>query len=185
MLKINLGSHNKIVNGYLNVDVLDLPNTDIIHNLTEYPYPFKDDSIDNILMEEVLEHISWRQTNNVLKEVYRILKPGGKLSIQVPDIKEMMFCYWNEQICQCCEHKPKDDTEGYGKLDCQLCKGYGRVNPMRWKMAFLGAQKHEYDAHLNIFTPESLEDELLNVGFDKIDIGSDKRKWKIKADVIK
>ena len=74
MTKLNLGSHNKRMKGYTNVDALPLENVDVVHNLTDYPYPFEDNSIDEILMTEVLEHISWRDTVNVLRECKRILK---------------------------------------------------------------------------------------------------------------
>ncbi len=192
MIKLNLGSNKKKIDGYTNVDALKLENVDIVHNLIDFPYPFESDSVDEILMVEVLEHISWRKTEEVLRECYRILKVGGKLHIQVPDIREMMFAYWNGQICSCCAHKPKDKADGVAKLDCPNCNGYGRVNPMRWKMAFCGSQKSytpdgdiTHDIHKNIFTPEILEENLENAGFDKIDIGQDEYGWKIKCNCIK
>lgn len=205
-MRLNLGSHNKRIEGFTNVDVLDLPNVDYICDITDTPFIFKEtnnakyenkfdtpatefevpiESIDEIVMTEVLEHISFRKTNEVLKECHRILKNGGKLSIQVPDIREMMFAYWNGQICSCVPHKPKDKADGMAKLDCPNCHGYGRVNPTRWLYAFTGAQKHEWDIHRNIFTPEILEENLENAGFNKIDIGFDEYRWKIKARAIK
>jgi SAM-dependent methyltransferase len=184
-MRLNLGSHNKIVgDDWVNVDILPLDNVDLIHDLIKFPYPWEDNSVDEILMVEVLEHISFRKTDEVLKECRRILKEGGKFHIQVPDIREMMFAYWNEQICTCIPHKPGKDYKG-ALLDCPNCKGYGKVHPNRWLYAFLGAQKHEYDYHCNIFTPERLEECLENAGFNKIDISGDKDGWKIIAKVIK
>ena len=196
-MKLNLGSHSKIIKGdYLNVDALDLPNVDIVCRLDKTPWNFYykhndvnefplENTVDEIVMIEVLEHISWRESVNVLRECYRILKPGGKLHIQVPDIERMIFAYENKQICECVPHKPKNVADAKAKLDCPNCEGYGVVNPMRWKMAFLGAQKHEFDAHLNIFTPESLELDIENAGFDKIDFSSDDYGWKIKVNCFK
>ena len=184
-MRLNLGSHNKTIEGYVNVDALHLDNVDITHDLTEFPYPFEENSIDEILMTELLEHISWRQSVNVLRECHRILKPGGKMQIQVPDIREMMFAYWNEQICECVPHKPKSKEDAKADLSCPDCNGYGKVHPNRWKMAFCGAQKHRYDSHLNIFTPESLEEDLLSAGFNKIDFKKDDYGWKIKCNVWK
>ena len=45
--------------------------------------PFKDNTFDKIVMSEVAEHLP----NDVkgLKEVYRVLKPGGTLCLTVPD----------------------------------------------------------------------------------------------------
>ena len=48
-----------------------------IHNL-----PFADESFDKILMSEVLEHLS--DDRRALRELYRILRPGGILAISVP-----------------------------------------------------------------------------------------------------
>lgn len=184
-MRLNLGSHNKRIEGYLNVDALDLPNVDIRHDLTIFPYPFETDSAEEILMIEVLEHISFRETDAVLKECLRILKPGSKIHIQVPDCGEMMFCFWNGQICDCVPHKIKNIDEAKALLNCPKCNGYGRVHPNRWLYAFLGAQKHEYDIHRNLFTKERLESYLKNAGFNKINFLNDPLDWKIKVDCYK
>lgn len=183
-VKINLGSHNKRIKGYKNVDGLNLHNVDVVHNLTNYPYPFDSNSVDEILMVEVLEHISWRETVNVLKECHRILKVGGKMHIQVPDCESMMIAKLTGGICAGVPHKPTDDKQVLEHY-CDNCEGKGFVHPDRWLMAFCGAAKHEFDHHLNIFTPEILIDNLYNAGFEDIDLLEDKFKWKIKINVVK
>jgi predicted SAM-dependent methyltransferase len=183
-MKLNFGSNNVRVDGYTNVDGLALENVDVVHDFTTYPYPFETDSIDDILMIEVLEHISFRQTHNVLSELRRILKPGGRLYIQVPDCGSMMEMYINGQIGEEIPHKVPKGMKNPELLE--LMKNTGkRVHPDRWLMAFCGAQKHKYDAHLNVFTKERLEEELLNAGFDKIDFGVDPLGWKLKVSVWK
>jgi ubiquinone/menaquinone biosynthesis C-methylase UbiE len=47
--------------------------------------PFRDQSFDCALLDNVLEHI--QKPENLLKEVYRILRPGGKLLVGVPGEK--------------------------------------------------------------------------------------------------
>jgi len=184
-MKLNLGSHSKQVGeGWTNVDALILPNVDIVHDLTEYPYPFDEDSVDEILMVEVLEHISWRETINVLRECRRILKPGGKMHIQVPDCESMMYAYFGGGICPGVPHKPKSKEEVINHK-CDNCEGKGYVHPMRWKMAFCGAQKHEFDSHLNVFTPSILIEDLEEAGFEKIELVKDELNWKIKINIVK
>jgi len=56
MKKLNLGcGANKVV-GCINVDMYG--NPDIKHNLDEYPYPFENDSVDEIYAFHLLEHLS-------------------------------------------------------------------------------------------------------------------------------
>ena len=52
--------------------------------------PFADHSFDVVICSEVLEHII--DYDRVLMEIYRVLKPGGRLVISVPR-------RWPEQIC--------------------------------------------------------------------------------------
>ncbi len=44
--------------------------------------PFPDNTFDSILASEVLEHVF--NLEDILKELYRVLKPGGKILITIP-----------------------------------------------------------------------------------------------------
>ena len=56
-MKLNLGCGNKIYDGYVNVDKFDVYNVDVIHDLERFPYPFDNDSVEEIILSHVLEHI--------------------------------------------------------------------------------------------------------------------------------
>lgn len=45
-------------------------------------FPFENDSFDNALCNQVLEHVF--NPDEFLSEIYRVLKPGGKLLLTVP-----------------------------------------------------------------------------------------------------
>lgn len=81
LVLLNLGCGRDKILGYLNVDAYGDP--DFVWDLNQYPYPWKDNSIDGIEMCHVLEHLDdwWASFN----ECARILKPGGTLHIRVPD----------------------------------------------------------------------------------------------------
>jgi len=49
------------------------------------PLPIPDNSAELIYTSHVLEHITNKAVRNILKESYRILKPGGIIRIVVPD----------------------------------------------------------------------------------------------------
>lgn len=188
MTKYNFGCGNKYEKGYVNVDALNwsVP-PDVLWDLSKVPYEFADDnSADEILAIEVLEHLSFRDTVKVLGEWKRILKVNGKLTIQVPDCGKMMEYYVDGKICSCVEHKPKDEFEGYGKESCFECGGRGRINPTRWLYAFTGAQKTgTADIHKNIFTKQILSNVFDVCKFRSYEIKSDKRGWKLIAEATK
>ena len=85
-MKVNLGSGSKILKGYVNVDKFQYYNPDVVHDLEKFPYPFKDNSIDEILLSHVLEHIGQNPDvfNNIIKELYRICKNNSIVDIRVP-----------------------------------------------------------------------------------------------------
>ena len=179
-MKLNFGSaHDKLGDDWKNVDVLDWDgNTDIIHNMCEFAYPFEDNTIDEIQAGDVIEHITFRLTFHVLREFNRILKPGGKLHIRVPDAGKAMQYYVNGQVCDCVPHKA--DKGGFiAKENCPICEGKGMINPNRWLFTFTGAQKHPFDTHLNIFTRISMTDELCRAKFTEIEYKDDIYKLKV------
>lgn len=86
--KLNLGCGDKILPGYINVDVVESRrgfSPDVVcdlHRLT----PFEDDSVDEILSVHVIEHF-WRwEVLGVLKEWVRVLKPGGFMILECPNL---------------------------------------------------------------------------------------------------
>jgi predicted SAM-dependent methyltransferase len=88
--RINLGSGADPAQGFINVDLLDLPEVDVVHNLLDFPYPFEDESATHIRAVDVLEHLPNYTDDRrpmviaFIEECYRILKPGGELYIQTP-----------------------------------------------------------------------------------------------------
>tara|TARA_B100001964_G_C14116083_1_gene546161 strand:+ start:303 stop:863 length:561 start_codon:yes stop_codon:yes gene_type:complete len=86
MLNLNLGSGSKRVKNYINVDKYEIFKPDIIHNLEKFPYPFDDNSVDNIILSHILEHLGQNPNtfNLIIKELYRICKNSSLLDITVP-----------------------------------------------------------------------------------------------------
>ncbi len=81
-LRLNLGSGARPLEGYVNVDLRAMPGVDVIHDLDVYPWPWADDSVDRIEMHQVLEHLG--DHNRAMREIHRILKPGGTAYLSVP-----------------------------------------------------------------------------------------------------
>ena len=87
-LKLNLGCGDKILPGYVNVDVVEARagmKPDVICDLHDLA-PFEDASADEILSVHVVEHF-WRwEIRDVLREWVRVLKPGGRMIVECPNI---------------------------------------------------------------------------------------------------
>jgi SAM-dependent methyltransferase len=81
--KVNLGSGGQPLAGYINVDRNPHAlGVDLVHDLNAYPWPFESGSIEEVRMDQVLEHLQDR--NRAVAEIYRILRPGGIAQISVP-----------------------------------------------------------------------------------------------------
>ena len=86
MLNLNLGSGSKRIKDYINVDKYKIFKPDIIHDLEQFPYPFENSSVDNIILSHILEHIGQKPDtfNSIMKELYRISKNQALINITVP-----------------------------------------------------------------------------------------------------
>ncbi len=82
MKRLNLGCGKDIRKGYFNVDSVKLQGVDKVFNLDNYPWPFKDNSFDEIYCDNVLEHLS--SIIRPVEEIWRISKKGSKTVIKVP-----------------------------------------------------------------------------------------------------
>jgi len=86
-MKLNLGCGNDIKEGYINVDIKEIQGVDLILDISKDRLPFVDGCVEEILLKDVLEHISYTRVEHVLKECHRVLKQGGRIYIQCPDLE--------------------------------------------------------------------------------------------------
>jgi CRISPR/Cas system-associated endonuclease/helicase Cas3 len=90
-LCLNLGCGTKRLDGYINVDKFGDP--DLRFDLETFPYPWENNSVAEIEMHHVLEHLG-QQTEvylKIIQELYRICKPEAKVHITVPHHRSDRF----------------------------------------------------------------------------------------------
>jgi len=75
-MKLNLGCGIIKRDGFVNIDMRSDVEPDLICDVTE-GLPFDDDSADEALAFDFLEHIQPGKVVFVIEEIYRVLKPGG------------------------------------------------------------------------------------------------------------
>ncbi len=85
---LNLGCGKTRIPNSVGVDYSQIPGfTDVVHDLDTIPYPFDSNSVDEIHMYHVLEHLS--SPIKKLEELHRILKKGGMLYMRMPHFSSM------------------------------------------------------------------------------------------------
>lgn len=148
-MNLVIGAGERRVEGFVHHDVLDLPGIDIKCEFFDLAGEVDFGTCEEIHMTHVLEHFPMNKVNDVLFLVRNLLKPGGKLYIEVPNFE------WH---CEQIMINPRDR---------QIVE-----------YAF-GGQLNEWDFHYNGFTPPILVEDLLNAGLivDEIRPNSSIELW--------
>ena len=85
-MKLNLGCGQNRIEGYVNADREPAAEPDVVMDMEEFPWPFDDDSVDEVMASHVLEHIG--ATPNlfigVMQEIYRVCRAGAAVHVAVP-----------------------------------------------------------------------------------------------------
>lgn len=79
---LDLGCGNKKRIGAVGIDVNPASDADVVHDLDVFPYPFADDSFDEVYADNVIEHLG--DVVAVMEEIHRICRPGGLVKVIVP-----------------------------------------------------------------------------------------------------
>jgi hypothetical protein len=127
-VRLNIGGGEIEIQGYTNID---RKNGKEAHPLPDYA----DSTVDEIYASHVLEHFGREQLIPVLQEWFRVLKPGGRIRIAVPDLGYICRAYVEEQ--------QNVDVLGY----------------------LVGGQTHADDFHKNMFDEYGLRCALALAGF--------------------
>jgi len=123
-----------------NVDSRPLSTVDLVADF-EKPLPLPDNEYDLVYSGYCIEHISWRHVKAFVKEIYRILKFGGKAEIITANLLE-----------QC---KVATATKEWSEdISCTI----------------FGGQEHEYGIHKCGFSPEYAIKLFREVGFQKVEV---------------
>jgi SAM-dependent methyltransferase len=158
--RLNLGCGDKLLEGYINVDVVESRKGEVPDIMCDIK---KLDSIENeyadeILAVHVIEHFYYWEVFDLLKEWKKKLKPGGKLVLECPNI-----LYAAKMLIKNQERVTGPGTEGKTTM---------------WVLYGDPSWKDPLMCHRWGFTPRSLGQVLEEVGF--IDIKQEKALFKAR-----
>ena len=89
IVRLHLGCGQDVRKGYINIDKFDTRCSGVIQGDMLDLAEFDDESVDEILMIEVIEHLDFKELEIGLREWQRVLKPEGFLHTECPDILEI------------------------------------------------------------------------------------------------
>jgi len=81
-MKLNIGAGNTEIEGFTPIDRK--------FGQEAYPLQYADNSVDEIRASHILEHFTFREASEALKDWVRVLKPGGRIRIAVPDVDKCL-----------------------------------------------------------------------------------------------
>jgi len=84
-VKLHLGCGRQRRRGYINCDVQQLGGADFL--CPAVPLPFTSGCAGCVESYHLIEHLSRSEAEAALREWYRVLKPGGRLVIECPDLR--------------------------------------------------------------------------------------------------
>jgi len=167
-MKLHLGCGKNVLDGYVNVD--KYVTGENIRNMDILKLPWGDEEVDEILAEHVVEHLSFSEEGIFFAEAYRLLKPGGMLSVEVPDIEWVLveFIKQSDNFI---------DFYQAGSLDHYF--GNGPTSDNRWGILtthIWGNQNGEGQFHKNGYTEKKIKRIARLIGFSNVVIEHDFKK---------
>jgi predicted SAM-dependent methyltransferase len=137
-VRLHLGCGKIDHPGFINIDALPRRHVHYVQAVDRLGR-FANSSVDLIYACHVLEHFSHLKVPAVLREWQRVLKPGGRLCLSVPDFDRILEIY----------HAASDDMASI-------------INPL------MGGQEYAYNHHRVAFNQAYLTRLLLAAGFRKV-----------------
>lgn len=173
--KLNLGCGDDIRSGYLNIDFRQTHPNVIITDLSKRPWPFANESANEILMLDFLEHFPYVDTIPILFECYRVLEPNGTVVIQVPDATQVCRAIIQEgdYLCNRCERPTTWDPS------CSGCGGSRDTVSHDAVKRLFGGQNHVGNFHYTTFTRSLLIESAKQAGLELVGYEEEDHQWRM------
>jgi predicted SAM-dependent methyltransferase len=82
--KLHIGCGDNHLRGWLNTELC--PRGDEIFLDATRPFPFADNSFSLVYSEHMIEHIPYADAVRMVRECFRVLRPGGTIRLVTPDL---------------------------------------------------------------------------------------------------
>jgi hypothetical protein len=136
-IRLNLGAGHIAIEGFVNVDMRELPGIDVVAPIDDLP--FEPGTIAEIFSSHTIEHFPEQDLRRRLLPYWvGLLKPAGTFRAIVPDLEAMTKAYVN------------------GEMTFEILRA-----------VTYGGQEYEGDFHFTGFTPDSMSSLLVECGLER------------------
>lgn len=120
-----------------NIDIRVLPSVDIVADVSK-GLPLRDCSVDEIFSEYLVEHIGHRLLFRFFREIYRVVRPGGRMVIATANLLAQAQTLF---------------TSHFSRNHSEL---------------IFGTQDYPENSHKSGFSPQYIIDLLREIGFSQV-----------------
>lgn len=85
---LDVGCGSSKIPGAVGMDISGDTAADIVHDLDVFPYPLDDDSFDEIVAQDVIEHV--KEPIRVFEEFHRIARRGALVQLRTPHFSSVL-----------------------------------------------------------------------------------------------
>lgn len=154
-LKINIGAGNQKIAGYLSCDVLK--GSDLRLDLSKSKLPFDFASVEVIICTSAINYITYKESELLVKEMLRVLRPGGIARIGVQDL-DLLVQYYHESNTEFFNQKNSDGSDRFP----------GDVIADKFNNWFTGFYSNGYSCKY-VYNFESLKNIFIKNGFAQVE----------------
>ena len=162
-LKLHLGCGAVYHNGWINVDFYDNDQPDFSRGYGELKADVLLDilklekfvdagTVDHILLVHVMEHFTRWNTLKLLKSYYEVLKPGGLVEMEHPDLDQVIHFYLN---------KTSTHNTPLGPKNIGFTQFYGN----QW-------DELDYETHRYVWTKPEMKQVCEEIGFTVVELSN-------------
>ena len=160
-LRLHFGCGATILAGWVNIDTVPRAGAASVQ-LDIAALPYGDAMVDAILAEHLLEHLDFESERRVWTEMARVLRPGGTLTLEVPDFA------W---VCETFLAAADEWRDFYRIGHADHYAGCGRDLGQRWgilQTMFFGNQNGAGQYHRSAYTQAKLRALATHLNFAAI-----------------
>jgi predicted SAM-dependent methyltransferase len=146
-IRLDIGSGDHRRSGWFGIDISD--GADLFWDLRK-GIPFPDNSVQSIYSSHLLEHMPYEAGQVILNEAHRALRPGGTISVCVPNARIYIDAYLGTS--------PLSEDHDFWEPALVSREGIDLLN----YVAYMGGE------HACLFDQESLVTRLAQAGFKDV-----------------